>query len=200
MMMWLQVLGVKCCDKLIEAVMVMMMLQLQVLGVECCDKLMLSWWWWWCCSYRCWGLSAVTKWCCHGDDDDVVTGAGGWVLWQTDWCRPAPADRGYTGIWRWMGGNPGLRCASRTSYLQTGECSSKNVLFANFSNTDLNILKNNVPVCLRVCCVLPSLYWLYVLLCLQLTWLPNEVNHHNLVVLSLLERVQNPKGWYRCKH
>ena len=32
-------LGVKCCDKLIEAVMVMMMMWLQVLGVECCGKL-----------------------------------------------------------------------------------------------------------------------------------------------------------------
>ncbi|XP_076463054.1 uncharacterized protein LOC143295308 [Babylonia areolata] len=29
----------------------------------------------------------------------------------------------------------------------------------------------------------------------QLTWLPNEVNHHNLVIFSHLERVQNPKAW-----
>nr|KAG5714088.1 hypothetical protein BaRGS_020416 [Batillaria attramentaria] len=29
----------------------------------------------------------------------------------------------------------------------------------------------------------------------QLTWLPNEVHHHNLVLVSLLERVQNPKAW-----
>nr|QTC10020.1 conA [Conus imperialis] len=29
----------------------------------------------------------------------------------------------------------------------------------------------------------------------QLTWLPNEVNSHNLVIMSHLERVQNPKAW-----
>lgn len=29
----------------------------------------------------------------------------------------------------------------------------------------------------------------------QLTWLPNEVNQHNTVILALLDRVQNPKAW-----
>ncbi|KAL8572528.1 hypothetical protein ACOMHN_019567 [Nucella lapillus] len=46
--------------------------------------------------------------------------------------------------------------------------------------------------------VFKQLMWLPIELTwlpMELTWLPMEVSHHDLVVLSHLERVQNPKAW-----